>query len=226
MFAAVLLTGCASTKVSNREILVTEKLPRPDTIWVYNFVSSANEVPAYSPVVNQMAEPATPQTPEQIEAGHRVGAIAAEQLVEDINAMGMHAVQVTADAPIRGNDIVVRGYILSLNEGSATKRVTLGFGSGASELGAAVEGFQMTPRGLRKLGSATLDSGGGKSPGAALGLAGLIATANPIGLIVSGGTKIYGEATGSAKIEGRAKAVAKEVAEQIKLRLQQQGWIP
>jgi hypothetical protein len=83
----------------------------------------------------------------------------------------------------------------------------------------------MTADGLRKLGSGTVNAGGGKSPGAALGLAGLIATANPAGLIVNVGMKAYGEASGDATIEGRAKAVAKEIAETIKPRFQQQGWI-
>jgi len=32
------------------------------------------------------------------------------------------------------NDIVLRGYLLSIEEGSAAKRVAIGFGSGASEL--------------------------------------------------------------------------------------------
>ena len=123
------------------------------------------------------------------------------------------------------NDIVIRGYLLSVDEGSAAKRVTVGFGAGSSELKVAAEGFQMTAQGLRKIGSGTLDSAGNKTPGGAVGLAVFAATANPAGLIVSSGMKAYGEYSGSAKIEGRAKATAKEIAERIKPRFQQQGWI-
>ena len=83
----------------------------------------------------------------------------------------------------------------------------------------------MTAQGLRKLGSGTVDAGGGKSPGAALGVVGLIATANPAGLIISSGMKVYGEASGSSKVEGRAKATAKEIADVLKQRFQQEGWI-
>ncbi len=61
-----------------------------------------------------------------------------------------------------------------------------GFGSGSSKL-------QVTAQGLRKLGSGTVDAGGSKGPGVALGVTGLIATANPAGLIVSSGMKVYGE---------------------------------
>lgn len=83
----------------------------------------------------------------------------------------------------------------------------------------------MTTKRLLKLGSGTVDAGGRKSLGAALGVVGLIATNNLAGLIVSGGIKAYGEASGSSNIEGRAKATAKETAEQLKMKFEQQGWI-
>jgi len=37
--------------------------------------------------------------------------------------------------------------------------------------------------------------------------------------------KVYGEASGSATIEGRAKATAKEIADALKQRFQEAGWI-
>jgi hypothetical protein len=83
----------------------------------------------------------------------------------------------------------------------------------------------MTTGGLRKLGSGELNAQGSKGPGAAVGGAAWLVTGSPIGLIVGGGMKVYGEASGSAKVEGRAKQTAKEIAEQIKIRCQQQGWI-
>jgi hypothetical protein len=89
----------------------------------------------------------------------------------------------------------------------------------------AVEGFQMTAQGLRKLGSGTTASGGGKGPGTAMGVATLIATNNPAGLIVSTGVKVYGEKSGSAKVEGRAKQTAKEIADVLKGRFEEEGWI-
>jgi hypothetical protein len=58
-----------------------------------------------------------------------------------------------------------------------------------------------------------------------VGVAALIVTGNPVGLIVGGGAKAYGEYSGSSKIEGRAKAIAKEIAEKIKPKFQEQGWI-
>lgn len=37
--------------------------------------------------------------------------------------------------------------------------------------------------------------------------------------------KVYGEKSGSNTVEGRAKQIAKEIADALKMRFQQQGWI-
>jgi hypothetical protein len=54
----------------------------------------------------------------------------------------------------------------------------------------------------------------------------MLASANPAGLIISSGMKVYGEESGSSTVEGRAKATAKEIAGVLKQRFQEQGWIP
>ena len=225
LFALVVVAGCASTKVTDRQMLVNEKLPRPDHILVYDFVATPADVPADSALAGAYSEDPTPQTAEQIATGRQVGADIAAQLVKEIRGMGLPAERPSIRTTPRINDIVIRGYLLSIDEGSAVKRVAIGFGSGASELRTAVEAYQMTAQGLRKLGSATVESGGSKTPGGALGLATLIATGNPVGLIVSTGVKVYGEKSGSSKIEGRAEKTAKEIADGLKTRFEQQGWI-
>jgi len=58
-----------------------------------------------------------------------------------------------------------------------------------------------------------------------LGLGVEIATHNPVGLIVSSGMKLYGEESGKSTVEGRAQQTAKEIADQLKIRFQEQGWI-
>ncbi|HVP12094.1 MAG TPA: DUF4410 domain-containing protein [Phycisphaerae bacterium] len=225
LFALVLIVGCASTKVSGRQEYQGGKIPRPGHIWIYNFAATPAEVPADSALAGQQVEHPAPQTPEQIETGRQMGTLIATQLVEEIRGMGLPAARASNGTTPAINDLVLRGYLLSIDEGSATKRVAVGFGSGASELKVAVEGLQMTAQGLRKLGSGNVDAAGGKTPGGAVGVAALVVTSSPVGLIVGGGAKAYGEYSGSAKIEGRAKAIAKEIADQIRPKFQQQGWI-
>mgnify|MGYP001323052379 FL=1 len=226
LLALAVAAGCASTEVTDRQEYKGGKLPRPHHIWVYDFAATPAEVPAASALAGQTTEHATPQTAEQIELGRKLGEAIAADIVEEIRGgMGLPAKKASSSTQPEINDIVIRGYLLSVDEGNATKRVAIGFGSGGSHLTTAVEGFQMTAQGLRKLGSGNVGASGGKTPGAALGVVALIATANPAGLIVSSGVKAYGEYSGSSKIEGRAKDTAKEIAAELKKRFQEQGWI-
>jgi hypothetical protein len=221
----MLAAGCAQTKVTDRQQLVTGPIPRPGIIWVYDFASTPADVPTSSDFAQQSYRPPLPQSADEIAIGHLVGAQVAEALVSAIRERGMPADHASSRTKPELNEIVLRGYFLSVEEGSAAKRMTIGFGSGSSHLTTVVEGYQMTAKGLRKLGVGTVNSGGNKTPGMALGAVTWIATANPAGLIVGGGMKVYGEASGSAKIEGRAKATAEEIADQLKIRFQEQGWV-
>jgi hypothetical protein len=226
LFALILATGCASTEVTSRERIVYERLPRPNCILIYDFVATPGDVPGDSAFASQSSASATPPTGEEITLGRQLGTAIAAQLVSDIRELGLPATQASTPMPIlHVNDIVVRGYLVSVEPGSTVKRMTIGFGSGGSELSTAVEAYQMTAGGLRKIGSGTVGATGGKGPGASLGAAGWLITGSPVGLIVGGGMKIYGEASGSATIEGRAKATAKEIADVMKGRFEEEGWI-
>jgi hypothetical protein len=217
--------GCASTKVSDRERYSAGKLPRPDQIIVYDFVATLDGVAADSALAGQTSAPATPPTAEQVKVEKQLGVQIAEELAANIRAMGLSAARATSQTVAQVNDIMIRGYLLSVDQGSELKRVTLGFGSGASELKTLVEGYQMTASGPRKLGQGAIDAGGGKVPGGALGVAALLVTHNPVGLAVQAGVQGYGELSGSAKIQGRAKQTAKEIADQLKIRFKEEGWI-
>jgi hypothetical protein len=226
LFVMLLAAGCASTKVTNQEHIMIGLLPKPTHIWVYDFVATASDVPSDSALAGDSNVDTTPQTEEEIAEGRQLGTEIATQLAEQIRAMGLPALEATpANATPQVNDLVFRGYLLSIKPGSAAKRVVIGFGAGASELRTMVEGYQMTEQGLRKIGSGTVQSGGSKTPGAALGVATFLATANPAGLIISGGMKVYGEASGKSTIQGRAQATAKEIAKVLKTRFEEQGWI-
>lgn len=224
LIVAVLATGCASTEVTRRPIAVGQ-IPRPAQIWVYDFAATAAELPADSALVGQMGTEAASLTPEQVATARELGAQIAAELAAQIREMGMPAARAVTITTPAINDIVIRGCIISFDEGDAKKRVAIGFGKGASDLKAAAEGFQMTAQGLRKLGSGTTDAGGSKTPGAAMGAATFLASANPVGLIVSTGMKVRGEKTGSSKVEGRATQAAKEIADVLKERFKQQGWV-
>jgi len=226
VFALVVAVGCASTKVTKHESKIgSEKIARPDRIYVYPFAATPADIPTWSVSAGRYAESTTPQTPEQIEMGRNLGVLVAKALVTEIQKMGLSALRGASDTVPRINNLMIIGYFESAEEGSTAKRLTLGFGSGATELTTAVEGYQMTPEGPRHLGSGQVQSGGGKTPGLIVPIAVLAATANPIGLLVMGGMKVHGEVTGKSKLEGAAKRTAEVIADRLRIRFKEAGWI-
>jgi hypothetical protein len=217
--------GCASTKVTDHEVLVNEQLPRPGHIWVYDFAATAAAVPADSTLARRFAIEATPQTDEQLALGRRLGAAIAADLVQRIQKMGLLAQLATGGETIDVNDLLIRGYLVSVKKGNAAERIVIGFGVGASELRSIVEGFQMTPQGLRELTFDAVRAAGGKNPGTSVSIAGLLATGYPFGLIVSSGMRVYDEASGHGTVVGRARATAKEIALELKKVFREEGWI-
>ncbi len=226
LFAMAVTAASAGTKIETHPELVTEKLPRPSHIWVYDFAATASDLPANSALSGMISEDAASQTPQHVAEGRKLGAEIAAELVNRILAMEMPAEQAVKETTPQINDIVIRGCLISFDEGDKKKRVLIGLRSGSSHLKVAAEGFQMTSEGLRKLGSVTGDSGGGgKTPGGAIGAATALATRNPAGLIISTGIKVHGEKSGKSTVEGRAKQMADEIADALKKRFEEQGWI-
>ena len=224
-FALAVLAGCASTNVTQQTPITNPGLARPNRIWVYNFIANPADMPADSSIRAEVTAPTTPPTAEQIAEGRQLGAMIAQDLVADINAMGLTAVQAGPGSAPQVGDGVIRGYLVSVQGGGGVKRFVIGFGYGTSEMDTVVEGYAVTPQGWRKLGSGTLSSSGNKMPGMVAPAAVAIATGNPIGLIVVGGLKVYGEASGRNTLEGRAKATADAISEQLKIRFKDRGWI-
>jgi hypothetical protein len=228
LLALAVVAGCASTNVTQQTPMSSPGLARPNQIWVYDFVAAPSDMPADSSLAGQVGVPSTPLTPEEIETGRKYGAMIAQELVKDIQAMGMPAIEAGPGSSPQIGDGIIRGYIVSTQGGgggSMVKRMVIGFGAGTSEMDTVVEGYVVTPQGLRKLGSGTLTASGNKTPGLIVPAAVAIASANPVGLIVVGGAKIYGAASGRSGLEGRAKSTADEIAKQLKIRFQDRGWI-
>ena len=225
LLVLLVLAACASSKVVSRQEYQGQRLPPPTRIWVYDFGSSPSDVPAGSSLSGAPAAWSPPPNSEETEAARKLGAEVAKDLVEEIQGMGLPAALANAQTRPRVGEYVLRGYFVSIDEGSAGKRILIGFGTGAAKVSTVVEGYQVTAQGLRLLGSGEVEAGGNKTPGLFLPAAVAAATANPIGLIVMGGAKIYGQASGRDTIEGMGKRTAKTIGEQLKEAFQRQGWI-
>jgi len=225
LLVLVLAVGCASTEVTKQSMMNAEEIPKPARIYVYPFASTPADIPSWSAAAGRYAQPSVPPTPKELEAGRELGAMVAKELVTAINNMGILAIEGSNQSVPQVNDGLLIGYFEAVDEGSAAKRMIVGFGSGGADLKTVVEGYRMTPSGPRRMASAELQSGGSKTPGAVVPIAVFAATSNPIGLIVMGSAKVAGEVTGRNAIEGTAKRTAKAIAEQLQVRFKKRGWI-
>lgn len=219
-----LSAGCASSKVADYRPY-EGTIPRPGRILVYDFVSAPADLPPEVAVAGDGLV-ASPQTPGQLALGRTLGAEVASDLVGDLQQAGLPAVRAAGAPGPQVGDALVVGYFASVDPGNATERVVVGFGYGGAEMKTVVKGYLMTADGLRPLGSGAVEAGSGKTPGGAVPLAVTLATANPLGLIVSGAAKAYGEYSGSETIAGAARRTADEIAARIKQTAQRQGWLP
>src|SRR5271166_7186631 len=98
LVAVAMLAGCASTKVTGETPMSAPGLARPNQIWVYDFVAAPADMPADSSLTGQVGAPSTPPTPEEIETCRKYGAMIAQELVKDIQAMGMPAIEAGPDS--------------------------------------------------------------------------------------------------------------------------------
>ena len=133
-FALAVLSGCASTKVTQQTPMVSPGLARPNQIWVYDFIADPAKVPADSSISADLSAPSTPLTAEELETGRRLSAIITKSVVADIQAMGLPAVQAGPGAAPQVGDGVIRGYLVSVQAGSGAKRFVIGFSAGSSEM--------------------------------------------------------------------------------------------
>ena len=222
--ALIALVGCASTKVTDRQTYQHARIPRPDRILVYDFATTYADLPSWSEPARRHDATMTPASDEVTEKGRELGAKVANNLVEEIREMGLPATSAEGQT-LRPGDVMIVGYFESIDEGSAAKRIVLGFGSGGANLKTQVEGYQMTEQGPRELGSLDVDSGAGKSPGVVLPLAVTLVSHNPIGLIAGTALHVGGEVSGKTTIEGSAQRTAKKIGGELKTMFQEHGWI-
>jgi len=222
----VAVAGCATSKVTARESEIgDERIAKPDHIYVYDFAATAADVPADVGASTELSEPSAPPSAKEIEAGRKLGELVAGSLASKITAMGLSAVHAGPLSKPKVGDMMIHGQFGSIEEGSAGKRLVLGFGSGNAELNTLVQAYQVTANGRRKLGSGAIDSEGGKSPGLLVPLAVTVATANPIGLVVVGAAKAGSEISGRNSIETSAERTATQIAAELERAFQKQGWI-
>ena len=85
--------GCASTKVTELESTPSAtEVAQPETIYVYPFASTREDIPPWTAAAIRYAEPSELQTAEDLATVRQLGALVASELVAEIKEMGLASI--------------------------------------------------------------------------------------------------------------------------------------
>jgi hypothetical protein len=201
--------GCTSDPKGIDYVMVSDKPVKPNRILVHDFAVAASDLPVDAPVAARLSAGASPST-EQLAMARQLSAEVTTQLVASLRAMGLPVERALPDAIPHANDVVIRGSFVSVREGDTNKHLIIGIDFAASQLMTAVEGFQITPQGVaRRPAIAVGETTNGNAPG--------VVFTTPI--------KIDGEGAFRTKKDGWVKQTINEIAERVRARFKEQGWL-
>jgi len=215
------VTGCATTPAPRFEQAdATQAVVRPERILVYDFVGTRDELPPDAQVTGYVDANAPAQTEQDVALGKQLGQQVAQQLVARLRGAGIDAYPVSYGPVPKVGDVILRGEFVSVDTGSRSMRVLVGFGAGRAQMSTLVETYQITATGPRPLASAQADTQGGRLPGVLLplGLAGMGTNA-----AVSGASNVMQE-RGAESIRGAAQRTADGIADSIIGIYRERGW--
>jgi hypothetical protein len=224
-----LLAGCAGG-VTNATSYSAAPQVRPDNIYVYAFDSQADQVKLDNTGVIQKIksefDPATPAQ-KQAEQAAQVREQVADEIVHQLQSMGLHAIRSDVPAPADQNALLVEGKFDTIDAGNHRRRMLIGLGAGKSELSTSVQLLYKPAGGapiVVQSFSASADSG--KMPGIAE-TAGVGAAAGHIATSAAMGVGMHGVSeTKQDGASGDAKKLAQSIAKQVAQIGKAQGWMP
>ncbi len=225
LIVACITISCASTEVtSHKRYALGEKLQKHNRIIVYNFGATPDDIPADAAISGYYRKRAKPQTAGQIRLGRVLAHILAKELVEEIRKMGMPA-EYAGIGPAPGiGDLLIKGEFVTIEEGSKSKRLLIGFGAGAGKLMTHVVRYQITAEGPRLLGRKVITAKDGKMPGLLLPVTAGAATGNVVAPVIFGGLIIRREIV-PENLHAGAIQTAQEIAKVLSKEFVEQGWI-
>ena len=213
---ALCLSACAPSSVQT-DYESVPRLARPDTILIYDFAVSPDEVQLDSGLVGKVEakESGKSRTEQELEVGHKVAGIISEQLVTEINALGLPARRAFGAPRSFVNTMVVEGQIASINEGNQAERVAIGLGAGASDVECRVQLYTTNPGGLEVVETFTTSMKSGYMPGMAETMgAGAIGGHLAVSVAAGAGLHTISEKL-SGDVDAEARRTAKAIAKQL-----------
>lgn len=219
---ALFFVGCAGgSATQKRSYTGNTPVPRPSVFMIYDFAVDAEDVVVDTTGVN-MDDKGT--LAERRAHGKNWANALSESLVRQLVDEGITAKRATGSTHIPMNAIVVKGQFVSIDEGDASTRTTIGFGAGAEDVHAMVQVYQMRKGGLVRFSEVEAEAHGRKTPGVA-GPAAVAAGAGMVaGLVISSAMNVKSEG-----LDGSLQATVDDMAEGLVERAvsyyKKQGWL-
>jgi len=229
-------SGCGRTSIDSTRIFIDSQLPRPQKVFVQDYDVGLKTIKLDSSIGSKLAHArsGSDSDAERNELGRQVAKSVAEQLASDIDALGLSAERSSESLPKSGGPyLVIRGVLLSVDEGNRLRRFVIGLGSGSSHVEAQTRVFFLQDGRERLIEEFRVSSKSSRAPGAAetlgvgavtgnLATAAVATGAQNVATGVGGKLKNTIGASVNADAARGAQAIAKELAKLFHV----QGWIP
>ncbi|MFM0695500.1 DUF4410 domain-containing protein [Paraburkholderia graminis] len=225
---ALLLTGCASGIAATTQ---TGAVPhvRADVIYVYSFGATPDQVKSDSGgIAQKLGAAMTGESSEQkqLQTASDTREQVADEIVRELQSMGLRAVRVDGPAPMNENALVVEGNFQTIDEGKRRRRVLIGLGAGKSEVSASIQILYKPAAGTPiELQSFSANADSGHMPGIAE-TAGVGAAAAHVATAAATGTALHGASEAKqGGMSGDAKKLGDSIAKQIAAVSTANGWM-
>ena len=230
LMVVAVAAGCAPTNIQQENMAVAQ-LARPTLVLVYDFAVSPDEVKLDTGLSADLMQKyeehkGMSRTAEEIKVGHKVADALAEELVKKIRSYGLWAERGFGYPQGNEKDLMIKGQLLSIDEGNRTERVAIGLGAGRTSVQANVQVYEMTPEGKKEVDTlrGTAKSGDKPGMGEMMGvgaIAGHLLTSTLVSGVLAGTSEMT-----SATVEADAKRLAEKIAADLGKFFVDQGWIP
>jgi hypothetical protein len=164
VLAFCFVAACSQTGIRKATLTPETNLPRPSRILIYDFAVSEQDLKEYQGIMRQQPTIKDAAERERLLAQGVKDALA-EELVDALKALGFSVERVARGTRATGNDLVIDGQFLTVDEGNPLHRLVVGFGTGGSAVQTQVQVYQAPE--ARKLLDFTTQSDSSKLPGAA-----------------------------------------------------------
>ncbi len=216
LLSVLVLAGCAQTTVQPEQETSMANLPAPSIVLVHKFSVNLSEVTTtqglYGRAVDAIEQENTTQETSQL--AQDVSDSLADELVKQINTMGLPARRATADAYVPQNALVITGYFVDIDAGNRARQLVIGLGAGQAKIDTQIQVLSPVAGGYRTLLEFKTHADSGEMPGAAVtmgagaaaqgGMTAGMAAAN----VAVGGVKAYRTAMGAMAGRSADKAAA------------------